>query len=172
MSDLRTQAERVVELALTPLTRDAFAPFGDLIEPTEDGVPFGPDDACLDLSQGTPRFYIMRLPARGLVFRRITRHRCTTQCLAALEGKSWLIAVAPPRDIDDPAAEPTLEEIKAFRVPGNMAIKLHRGTWHAGPSFAEGEIDFVNLELADTNEVDHQNSMLAERFGFALRFAA
>jgi ureidoglycolate lyase len=73
--------------------------------------------------------------------------------------------------VDDPAAEPALEEIKAFRVPGNMAVKLHRGTWHAGPSFAEGEINFINLELADTNEVDHQNSMLAERFGFALCFA-
>ena len=29
------------------------------------------------------------------------------------------------------------------------------GTWHAGPLFAEeiGQMDFYNLELADTNQV-------------------
>jgi ureidoglycolate lyase len=50
-------------------------------------------------------------------------------------------------------------------------VKLHRGTWHAGPFFEDAEIDFLNLELSDTNETDHQNSHLTERFGFALRFA-
>jgi hypothetical protein len=53
-------------------------------------------------------------------------------------------------------------------VPGHVATKLHRGTWHAGPFFdTEDEIRFVNLELSDTNEVDHQNSNLVKRFGFA-----
>jgi ureidoglycolate lyase len=95
-----------------------------------------------------------------------------TQCLAAMQGKSWLIAVAPPRGADDPAAEPALEDIRAFRIPGTVAIKLHRGTWHAGPFFDdEEEISFLNLELSDTNEVDHQSSQLARRFGHSLRFA-
>jgi ureidoglycolate lyase len=158
-------------LAVRPITREAFAPFGDLIAPTEDGVPFGPADAKLDLSQGTPRLYIMRLPRKGLVVRQITRHRGVTQCLAALGGKSWLLAVAPPKDRDDPNAEPALEDIAGFLIPGSVAVKLHRGSWHAGPFFEDAEIDFLNLELSDTNEVDHQNSYLAKRFGVALRFA-
>jgi ureidoglycolate hydrolase len=165
-------AGRVRDLGVRPLTRESFAPFGDLIAPKDDGMPFGHDDAALDLSGGTPRLYIMRLPRKGLVFRQITRHRHVTQCLAAMGGRAWFIAVAPPIGLDDPVAEPALEDIAAFRVPGNVALKLHRGTWHAGPFFEDDEISFLNLELSDTNETDHQNSRLAERFGFALRFTA
>jgi ureidoglycolate hydrolase len=160
----------VRDLPTLPITRDAFAPFGDLIAPMDDGGPFGPQDAALDLTRGTPRLYIMRLPPRGLVFRQITRHRNVTQCLAALGGRSWLMAVAPPKSVDDPKAEPALADIAAFVIPGSVAIKLHRGTWHAGPFFEDEAIDFLNLELSDTNEVDHQSSHLAKRFGLALRF--
>jgi len=52
----------VRDLRVQTLTRESFAPFGDLIAPIEDGVPFGSADAKLDLTQGTPRLYIMRLP--------------------------------------------------------------------------------------------------------------
>jgi ureidoglycolate lyase len=159
------------DIPARPITKEAFGPFGELIAPMEDGVPFGEADARLDLTQGTPRLYIMRLPRKGLVFRQITRHRGVTQCLAALGGKSWLLAVAPPKNFDDPKAEPALEDIAGFVIPGSVAVKLHRGTWHAGPFFEDEEINFINLELSDTNEVDHQNSYLAKRFGFALRFA-
>jgi ureidoglycolate hydrolase len=159
------------DIPARPITKESFAPFGDLIAPIEDGVPFGAGDAKLDLTQGTPRLYIMRLPRKGLVFCQITRHRGVTQCLSALGGKSWLLAVAPPKDFNNPNAEPALEDIAGFLIPGSVAVKLHRGTWHAGPFFEDEEINFINLELADTNEVDHQNSYLAERFGFALRFA-
>jgi ureidoglycolate hydrolase len=164
-------ATSVRDIALRPLTAESFAPFGDLIAPAADGLPFGSGDAAPDLSGGTPRLYIMRLPPRGLVFGKITRHRRVTQCLAALGGKSWLMALAPPKGLDDPAAEPVLEDIAAFLIPGTVAIKLHRGTWHAGPFFDGGKIDFLNLELSDTNDTDHQDCDLVTRFGFALRFA-
>lgn len=158
------------DLPAQPITREAFAPFGDLIAPMNDGGLFGPQDAALDLTRGTPRLYIMRLSQRGLEFRKITRHRNVTQCLAALGGKTWLMAVAPPKSVDDPQAEPALADIAAFVIPGSVAIKLHRGTWHAGPFFEDDAIDFLNLELSNTNEADHQDSHLDQRFGFALRF--
>jgi ureidoglycolate lyase len=161
----------VRDLPVRSITREAFAPFGDLIAPLKDGVPFGPDDAKLDLIGGIPRLYIMRLPRRGLVVRQITRHRRVTQCLAAMGGKSWLMAAAPPEELDRPTAEPALADIVGFLVPGTVAVKLHRGTWHAGPFFEDDEISFLNLELSDTNEADHQNSNLLERFGCVLRFA-
>jgi ureidoglycolate lyase len=155
-------------LVATPISAEAFAPYGDFIAQSEDGVPFGAADASLDLSQGTPRFYVMRLDARPPRFTRITRHLKVTQCLAAVGGKPWLIAVAPPLEPGNPAAEPALESIRAFVVPGDAAIKLHKGTWHAGPFFDGKELGFFNLELADTNVTDHQNSHLDRRFGVAL----
>ncbi|MEP4378439.1 MAG: ureidoglycolate lyase [Alphaproteobacteria bacterium] len=153
---------------LTPslITSEAFAPYGDVIEVTEDGVPFGDHDAQLDLSHGTPRFYIMRLPNRGMGFDRITRHKQVTQCLASVGGADWYIAVAAPSD--PPGKEPEPDEIRAFRVPGDVAIKLHLGTWHVGPFFTPAEVGFFNLELADTNIVDHQDCDLLSSYGVDL----
>ena len=147
-------------LPATPITPEAFAPFGQVILPSEDGAAYGPADAQLKLDEGTPRFYIMRLEDKGRKFHAITRHRRCTQCLGSLAGAEWLMGVAPPSDADepDPAA------IQAFRIPGNCFIKLHVGTWHAGPLFDLPQVDFYNLELSDTNVVDHQTCNLRSRF--------
>lgn len=158
-----TDTQTLIPALITP---EAFAPYGDVIAAGEDGMPFGDHDAQLDLTRGTPRFYIMRLSNRGLGFDRITRHSLVTQCLASVGGAEWFIAVAPPSTNHDD--EPTPKDIKAFRVPGDVAVKLHVGTWHVGPFFTAEEVSFFNLELADTNIVDHQNCELTARYGTAM----
>lgn len=158
-------------LPVAELAAAAFAPFGTVIPPMEDGTPFGAHDAMLDLGGGTPRFYTMRLANRGMMVARITRHRRVTQVLASSGGAPWLIAVAPPPAADTDAAVPALAEIRAFRVPGDTAIKLHRGTWHAGPLFEAAEASFFNLELSDTNVTDHWTCDLARTYGVALSLA-
>jgi ureidoglycolate lyase len=162
-------AGKVVDLTILELTPERFAPFGSVIAPMEDGVPFGAQDAPLDLSGGTPRFYAMRIPARGLMVTHITRHRRVTQALASAGGQTWFVAVAPPLARDEPEAEPALAAICAFRIPGDVAVMLHRGTWHAGPLFEGADQSFFNLELADTNVVDHHTVDLRARHGCALR---
>lgn len=148
------------EITLTPerATPDAIAPYGTLIEPGEDGAAFGAGDAALDLGRGTPRLYIMRLQARPLVVRAITRHSRVTQCLASALGRDWFVCLAPP---DDSREVPDFEAIRCFRVPGGTALALKKGAWHAGPFFAEEAHDFLNLELADTNATDHHSAKLA-----------
>jgi hypothetical protein len=61
------------------------------------------------------------------------------------------MAVCPPST----AAEPDLDRLKAFRIPGDCFIKLEVGTWHAGPYFDHEVVNFYNLELSDTNIADH-----------------
>ncbi len=152
-------------LPVTDITAETFAPFGTLIPPAEDGVPFGPQDAQLHLSEGIPRFYIMRIPGRGNVIDRITRHRKVTQVLAAAGTNPWLIAVAPPDDPDSPDATPARDALRAFRIPPGVAIMLFSGTWHAGPLFEKDtEESFFNLELADTNITDHHTETLSPPF--------
>jgi ureidoglycolate hydrolase len=151
----------LVQLPVLPLTADTFAPYGQVIQATEDGKPFDETDAQLDLSQGIPRFYIMRLDFRGLTFSRITRHQRCTQCLGSLEGKSWMLAVAPPGDTRRPA----IADIQAFQIPGDCFIKLHVGTWHAGPYFPDPSVSFYNLELSDTNITDHDTCNLTSSYG-------
>jgi ureidoglycolate hydrolase len=143
------------------ITSESFHPFGQMIIAASDHRPFGSEDAQLQLQNGIPHFYIMRLHQRGQTFHQITRHQRCTQCLGSLEGKEWLLAVAPPSQ----AAFPRLEDIVAFRIPGNCFIKLEVGTWHAGPYFNDPWVDFYNLELSDTNLVDHDTCSLLEHYG-------
>ena len=163
-------ALRLVELDVTPVTAENFRPYGTLIEVAEDGDVFGPNEAQLDLSRGTPRFYIMNLHHRGTTFRQITRHLQVTQCLAAVGGHPWLLGVAPPIDPDNPQAMPDPNDIRAFEIPGDRAIMLHRGTWHAGPYFTLPTLAFFNLELADTNQVDHHDCHLDQTYHLQMRF--
>ena len=161
-----------VDLTAQDLTPETFAPYGTVIAPKQDGAAFGPADGGLYLSGGTPRFYTMRLPNRGLTVSRITRHRNVTQVLASAGGAPWLLAVAPPPMEDTSDAEPALDAIRAFRIPGDVGVMLLRGAWHAGPLFEAAEASFFNLELSDTNVTDHWNCDLAKRYGVALRVVA
>ncbi len=145
-------AKTVQQLQAEWVTAESFRPYGQVISGSEDGKSFDAEDAQLNLQNGTPRFYIMRLHKRGRKFNKITRHVQCTQCLGSLAGKDWLIAVAPPNHETE---QPALEDIAAFRIPGDCFIKLEVGTWHAGPYFEHEFVDFYNLELSDTNVVDH-----------------
>lgn len=159
-----------ISVTVEPISEAAFEPYGTLLTAHDDGKVFGPDEAQLELARGTPRFYLMRLQGKPFVFSRITRHLNVTQCLAAVEGGAWLIAVCPPDDPDNPDAIPDLARLRAFEVPGNVAIMLARSTWHAGPYFAGSSKDFFNLELADTNQVDHHSCDLDQHFGQVFEF--
>jgi ureidoglycolate hydrolase len=144
-------ANTVQQLQTEWVTPENFRRYGQVIFASKDGKVYDNEDAVLNLQNGIPRFYIMRLQGRGRKFDKITRHMQCTQCLGSLSGKDWLIAVCPP---DNNVDEPALEEIAAFRIPGNCFIKLDVGTWHAGPYFEHEFVDFYNLELSDTNVVD------------------
>jgi ureidoglycolate hydrolase len=160
MDDAKTLPRRLLDVR--PLTVEGFAPYGQVVTPLRTGgqgaeTSYDPETAVgeaeLVLSNGMPRLWIMHLPHAGLGFARIARHRRVTQCLGSLGGKEWLIAVAPPGDLGDDA-RPRIEDIAAFRVPGDRVIKLHVATWHAGPHFVHDECLFLNLENRDTNRRD------------------
>ncbi|KAG6404694.1 hypothetical protein SASPL_136947 [Salvia splendens] len=151
-------------------TPESFREFGQVIEASPDGDEFGPLDAQLDLSRGIPRFYIMHLEDRPLRFSTITHHASVTQCLGSIGGHVWYLGVARPSLVDqgETGAEnavkskcghsyvpPAVDGVCVFKVSGPKFLKLDRGTWHAGPLFLEKTMDFYNLELSNTNVVDH-----------------
>src|SRR5271170_6380809 len=103
---------RVVEMqriVVSELSEEGFAPFGMVGLPSADGA-HGAGDVALDLSQGRPRFYLMRLAGRGIGFELLARHDRVTQCLGTIDGLPWLIAVAPAG-----VREPAIGDISAFR---------------------------------------------------------
>jgi ureidoglycolate hydrolase len=155
---------RVLELSPA-----AFAPYGDVIRPKLRGGQFDrgyeADDPKLTVTNGEPMLRIMHLRLRGLVFTKIARHRRVTQCLGALQGKDWFLAVAPP---DTSKAAPRLEDIVGFHIPGDQIIKLHLATWHAGPHFVHEDAMFLNLENRDTNSTDFEDAALPSECRFAV----
>jgi hypothetical protein len=112
----------------------------------------------------------MRLESKPLNFSTITHHAGVTQCLGSIGGEDWYLGVARPSIVEDGAPEqsgggrspvqsraghcylpPDPAEVCVFRVSGPKLLKLHTGTWHAGPLFKADAVDFYNLELSDTN---------------------
>jgi len=147
-------------IAVSDLSAEGFAPFGMIGQPVADGA-HGAGDVALDLSQGRPRFYLMRLADRGTAFDVMARHDRVTQCLGTIDGLPWLIAVARA-DV----ATPGIADISAFRVPADCFITLAHGTWHAGPYFTEVWRNFYNLELTDTNTADYRVCRLTGPLAF------
>ena len=149
------------------LTDEAFAPYGDIIKPRISGEQF--DRAYsydpskenthvkLIMTNGEPTLRIMHQRLRGLTFSKMARHRRVSQCLGSLQGR--FMAVAAPTNND---SQPRLEDIAAFLIPGDRIIKLHVGTWHAGPHFRHEECLFLNLENEDTNTRDFQEMTLPQ----------
>ena len=174
-----TEGVTLKKMPTLKATHEAIKPYATLLEAGIDGTPFGPADAPLVLGEpvggalpssgsSPPRFYLMQLAHKPLLASHLTRHRRVTQCLAALNGKSWFILLAPPGSNADPYAKPDMTQLAAFEVSGSQAIALKQGTWHAGPYFLDETVDFVNLELSDTNITDHQTVNLGVEFGLQI----
>nr|XP_004496337.1 uncharacterized protein LOC101509929 isoform X1 [Cicer arietinum]XP_004496338.1 uncharacterized protein LOC101509929 isoform X1 [Cicer arietinum] len=164
------ESVKVVTVKPIEATPSTFKDYGQVIEASPDGEGFGPHDAQLDLTQGIPRLYIMHLENRPLKFSIITHHASVTQCLGSIGGNVWYLGVAKPSLVDSDEIKdkkilqshsghfyvpPAIEDVQVFKVSGSKFLKLNLGTWHAGPLFKSDTMDFYNLELSDTNVVDH-----------------
>jgi ureidoglycolate lyase len=113
-----------------PLTAEAFAPFGDVIDATGDFRLINAglchrhhDRATLDFGKdGRAGISIFRAEPRSLPysFDLIERHPEGSQAFIPMTGHPFLVIVAP-----DTKAEP-----RAFLTDGAQGINLHRGTWH------------------------------------------
>lgn len=129
MGDVRT-----IPLATSPISENAWAPFGWL--PVDDT---DPRDATLtyEFAWGDAHVNVIghafdevEHTERGTVCRWFYRHDTHTQVLMALNVDS-VVAVAPPGvDFSDPA---DLELVRAFRLRPLESLVLFRGTWHWGP---------------------------------------
>ena len=138
---------------------------GTALREVDDMTPPGEQDAELRFGPGQLRYYVMRLPRRSLDVSAMTRHLNATQCLSSAEGQPFWMLLAPPE-----LQGPVLDASRAWllRVDAGEGIKLHLGTWHAGPLFEAPSASFFNLELMDTNQRDHETLALSEALTVAL----
>lgn len=122
------------EMTPEPLTADAFAPFGNVIEASHAAVKLDINQghavrydrlADIDAGEGgTPVVSLFRArPLTELVLRVFERHPLGTQTFVPLSARPFLVAVAPAGAFE-PAA------IRLFRAEGRQGVHYLRGVWH------------------------------------------
>lgn len=124
---------RVHAIPIEPLTAEAFAPFGTIIDVRDRAPDYvgasGTQGWHVAFESGRPLVSLLRTPFQGLRFRTMERHFHVSQAFIPLGGQHAAVAVAPPRA--DRAVAPPLEAIRAFLLDGTKGYVLHRGTWHS-----------------------------------------
>ncbi len=134
---------RTICLEVQPMTREAFAPFGEII--SERGT------IEIDLDGGQAGFVTQTVEKRPMVFDFLGRHRRTEQVFSPLGGAQSIIAVAMQTDGDAP--DPT--KMAAFLVDGSCAFKLHRGTWHTSAFPVKDRASFLVVDREGTLDEDY-----------------
>lgn len=121
------------EIRCQPLTADAFAPFGDVLECT--GAPDRMingglcgrfhDRAVLDFSDGRAGLSLFEATPRSLPYTLdlLERHPQGSQAFIPMSQHPFLVTVAP-----DAGGRPGVP--LAFLTGPGQGINLHRGTWH------------------------------------------
>jgi ureidoglycolate lyase len=136
-------------LTPAPLTADAFAPFGDVIEAGDGAevmaINYGWTtrfNALSDVAVGDGRAILSIFRSRPLtppVLKVFERHPLGSQAFMPLSGRPFLVAVAPPGDFD-PAA------VRLFRAAPSQGVNYARGTWHHFLLALEAESDFLVVD--------------------------
>ena len=121
-----------VEITPQPLTREAFAPFGDVIDmPTAAGR-FYHDDALGNLrAEATGSLSVaLREPTPGRPLRSdmLERHEFSSQTFIPVDVGRWLIVVAPHA----PQGGPDTGKALAFIADGRVGVTYRANTWHHG----------------------------------------
>lgn len=146
-----TAATGIVTLTVEPLTRAAFAPFGDVIEAGSAASHYAintgtttrfHDLAAIDTTRegGRPVLSLFRAQPRELPFAvaMLERHPLGSQAFVPLSQRPYLVVVAT-----DPAALP-----RAFLARDGQGVNYHAGTWHHPLLALQAVSDFLVLDRA------------------------
>ena len=126
-------------LRFEPLTPEAFAPFGTVLSPAgRERLPINTYGDKLNLyrqsfeSDQPIEWFIVQGLKRDMQALFLERHLQMTQAFIPMNGDAFVTIVARP-DAREENGMIALDEMRAFLVPGDAAIQIHRGTWHENP---------------------------------------
>lgn len=132
-----------------PLTADAFAHFGQVIEASDraERIPINHghttrfhDLARIEVGDGRAIVSLFRAdPVAEWTLRIFERHPLGSQAFVPLQGRDYLVAVAPPGDFDPQA-------VKVFRARGDQGVNYATGVWHHFLLALEPASDFLVID--------------------------
>ncbi len=121
-----------MEIIPQPLTKEAFAAFGDVIDvPQEAGRTYYEDALGNLRGHARPSLsmsYRLPTPDRPLTSELMERHEFSSQTFVPVDVARWLIVVAPH------AAKggPDMTAARAFIADGSKGVTYRANTWHHG----------------------------------------
>ena len=136
-----------------PLTAEAFAPFGSVIQASDEAVKLDINQghavrydrlAEIDVADGGGKGVISLFRARPLgelVLKVFERHPLGSQSFIPLSGRPYLVAVAPAGDFD-------LASVRLFRAEGHQGVHYRKGVWHHFLLVLEADTDFLVVDRA------------------------
>jgi ureidoglycolate lyase len=141
-----------MNLRIEPLTAQAFAPFGDVIEVREGLRHFtingGSTERYHDLAHidpgenGKAIVSIFRGQPRTMPFvvTMMERHPKASQAFVPLSGLSYLVVVAPAGD------PPRVEDLRVFACRSDQGVNYARGVWHHPLLALDAVSDFLVID--------------------------
>ncbi|QSN62645.1 ureidoglycolate lyase [Caballeronia sp. M1242] len=155
-------------LAIEPLTRAAFEPFGDVIEldgakqiPINLGTTIRFHDLCkVDVTDegGRTLVNLFRGQPRVLPFevKMMERHPLGSQAFIPLDDRPYLVVVAPAGELDE-------SQIRAFVTRGWQGVNYAKGVWHHPLIALDKVSDFIVVDRGgeglNLNEQDLRESL-------------
>lgn len=140
----------VREIVVEPLTREAFARFGEVIDiEGADSFPINQGRterfhalAAVELLGDDPRAILSIFrgqPLEPLDIDLMERHPLGSQAFVPLNNQPFLAVVAPPGNFDE-------SSIRAFLARGNQGLSYRAGTWHAPLLPLEADADYLVVD--------------------------
>ncbi|MBR9906068.1 MAG: ureidoglycolate lyase [Gammaproteobacteria bacterium] len=151
----------MLELKAEPLTADAFAPFGDVMDArTSASFPInaGRTQRHHDLAKVETlgenahtliNIFVSQPVTLPLELTFLERHPQGSQAFMPLHQERFIVVVAPAGENIDPA------DVRAFVTDGRQGVNYRAGTWHAIQSVLEREGEFLVVDRGgDGNNCD------------------
>lgn len=141
-----------MKLKIEKLTRQAFAPFGDVIEidganhyPINQGfaeryhdlarIDTGTEngETIVSIFRGKPR-------PKPIEINLVERHPLGSQAFYPLQDRDWLVVVATAE------GAPSAATLRAFRASGRQGVNYARNVWHCPLLVIDREDDFLIID--------------------------
>ena len=142
----------MLELTAKPLTPDAFASFGEVLDArTSPSFPInaGRTQRHHDLAKVETlgenghtliNIFVSQPVLLPLKLTFLERHPLGSQAFMPLHQERFIVVVAPPGEAINP------QDVRAFVTDGRQGVNYHAGTWHAIQSVLAREGEFLVVD--------------------------